>query len=94
MAWSVGAGLEGKGVIVTGAAGGIGQAVTRAFDTTGARVMAVDLDHGASYGNTLTWAANDGSHLAARPVEIQFDLDTGKFYRMFTALMTRPTPGR
>src|SRR2546428_7490441 len=44
MAWSVGAGLEGKGVIVTGAAGGIGQAVTRAFDTTGARVMAVELD--------------------------------------------------
>lgn len=44
MAWSVGAGLEGKGVIVTGAAGGIGKAVTRAFDTTGARVMAVDLD--------------------------------------------------
>ncbi len=44
MAWSVGAGLEGKGVIVTGAAGGIGQAVARAFDTTGARVMAVDLD--------------------------------------------------
>src|SRR2546430_17226187 len=44
MAWSVGAGLEGKGVIVTGAAGGIGQAVARAFDTTGARVMAGDLD--------------------------------------------------
>jgi NAD(P)-dependent dehydrogenase (short-subunit alcohol dehydrogenase family) len=33
MTWSVGAGLEGKGVIVTGAAGGIG-----------AKVMAVDLD--------------------------------------------------
>src|SRR5438132_11801253 len=44
MAWSVGAGLEGKGVIVTGAAGGIGQAVARAFANTGARVMAVDLD--------------------------------------------------
>ena len=44
MAWSVGAGLEGKGVIVTGAAGGIGQAVIRAFDATGARVMAVDVD--------------------------------------------------
>ncbi len=44
MAWSVGAGLEGKGVIVTGATGGIGKAVTRAFATTGARVMAVDLD--------------------------------------------------
>lgn len=44
MPWSVGAGLEGKGVIVTGAAGGIGKAVAEAFATTGARVMAVDLD--------------------------------------------------
>ena len=44
MAWSVGAGLEGKGVIVTGAAGGIGRAVAEAFATTGAKVMAVDLD--------------------------------------------------
>src|SRR5438445_2823218 len=44
VAWSVGAGLEGKGVIITGAAGGIGQAVARAFAATGARVMAVDLD--------------------------------------------------
>ena len=43
MAWSVGAGLEGKGVIVTGASGGIGREVARAFATTGARVMAVDL---------------------------------------------------
>ncbi len=44
MAWSVGAGLEGRGVIVTGAAGGIGRAVSEAFATTGARVMAVDVD--------------------------------------------------
>lgn len=44
MTWSVGAGLEGRGVIVTGAAGGIGKAVAEAFATTGARVMAVDLD--------------------------------------------------
>jgi len=44
MTWSVGAGLEGKGIIVTGAAGGIGRAVSQAFATTGARVMAVDLD--------------------------------------------------
>lgn len=43
MSWSVGAGLEGKGVIVTGAAGGIGRAVALAFGETGARVMAVDL---------------------------------------------------
>ena len=44
MSWSVGAGLEGKGVIVTGAAGGIGRAITEAFAKTGAKVMAVDID--------------------------------------------------
>jgi NAD(P)-dependent dehydrogenase (short-subunit alcohol dehydrogenase family) len=43
-AWNVGAGLEGRGVIVTGAAGGIGRAIVRAFATTGARVLAVDVD--------------------------------------------------
>ena len=47
MTWSVGAGLEGRGVIVTGAAGGIGRAVAEAFATTGARVLAVDLEQSA-----------------------------------------------
>ena len=46
MTWSVGAGLEGKGVMVTGAAGGIGRAVAAAFATTGAKVMAVDIEQG------------------------------------------------
>jgi NAD(P)-dependent dehydrogenase (short-subunit alcohol dehydrogenase family) len=44
MAWNVGAGLEGKGVVLTGATGGIGRAVAHAFAATGARIMAVDLD--------------------------------------------------
>src|SRR2546428_13762361 len=61
MAWSVGAGLEGKGVIVTGAAGGIGQAVSRAFATAGARVMAVDLDQGKL--DVLVAALGGGPHL-------------------------------
>jgi NAD(P)-dependent dehydrogenase (short-subunit alcohol dehydrogenase family) len=43
MSWSVGAGLEGKGVVVTGAAGGIGAEVARAFAAAGARVCAVDV---------------------------------------------------
>lgn len=48
MAWSVGAGLEGRGVLVTGAAGGIGRPVAAAFAAAGARVLAVDLDQGAA----------------------------------------------
>jgi len=48
MTWSVGAGLEGKGVMVTGAAGGIGKEVAKAFSTTGARVMVVDLEQAAA----------------------------------------------
>ncbi len=47
MTWSIGAGLEGRGVMVTGAAGGIGKAVAEAFAATGARVLAVDLEQAA-----------------------------------------------
>ena len=46
MAWSVGAGLEGRGVILTGATGGIGSAVATGFAAAGAKIMAVDLDQG------------------------------------------------
>jgi len=56
------------------------------------RYMSIDLDRGAGYGNTLTWALNETVRPAPRPVEIQFDLDTKKFYRMFVDLMTAPTP--
>jgi len=47
MTWSVGAGLEGKGVVVTGAGGGIGSAVARAFAEAGACVCAVDVKEDA-----------------------------------------------
>lgn len=56
------------------------------------RFMSVDLDHGPSYGNTLTWDVKDGAHVGGQRVEIQFDLDREKFYRMFVTLMTAPTP--
>jgi inosine-uridine nucleoside N-ribohydrolase len=52
------------------------------------RYMGVDLDHGPSYGNTLTWEHKSALRPNAQPVEIQFDLDTEKFYRMFVSLMT------
>ena len=59
---------------------------------TDTRYMSVDLDHGAEYGNTLTSSTKDPTRPGAQPVEIQFDLNVDKFYGMFAALMTAPTP--
>jgi inosine-uridine nucleoside N-ribohydrolase len=56
------------------------------------RYMGVDLDRSAGYGNTLTWPPKDNLRPGAQPVEIQLELNTEKFYRMFAALMTAPTP--
>lgn len=56
------------------------------------RYMSVDLDHGAGYGNTLTWATSESFRPVTQKVEIQFDLDAKKFYDMFVRLMTAPTP--
>lgn len=47
MAWDPGLGLEGRGVIVTGAAGGIGRPVAQALSAVGARILAVDLSQQA-----------------------------------------------
>jgi inosine-uridine nucleoside N-ribohydrolase len=56
------------------------------------RFMDVDLNRGADYGNTLTWTDVGRPKLEVQPVEIQVDLDTGKFYKMFVELLTAPTP--
>ncbi len=56
------------------------------------RYMSVDLDRGAGYGNTLTWTDQDKPRVSTQPVEIQVDLDTEKFYRMFVSSMGAPTP--
>jgi inosine-uridine nucleoside N-ribohydrolase len=58
------------------------------------RYMDVDLDRGAGYGNILTWAEDDKPRLDVRPVEIQVDLDSEKFYKMFVGLLAAPTPKR
>ena len=54
--------------------------------------MDVDLDRGAGYGNTLSWAEPDKPALETQPVEVQDDLDLDKFYKMFVDLLSAPTP--
>lgn len=54
------------------------------------RFMSVDIDQGAGYGNTITWSDIDKPKLTVQPVEIQLDLDTGKFFDLFSSMMTRP----
>jgi NAD(P)-dependent dehydrogenase (short-subunit alcohol dehydrogenase family) len=44
MVWSVGAGIEGRVVVLTGATGGIGRAIATAFASAGAIIIATDLD--------------------------------------------------
>jgi len=56
------------------------------------RYMDIDLSEGAGYGNILTWSDKDKPKLDVKPVEIQVDLDTQKFYKMFVDLLKAPTP--
>jgi purine nucleosidase len=59
---------------------------------TETRYMDIDLNRGANYGNVLTWTEDDKPNISVRPVEIQVDVDTERFYKMFLDLLTAPTP--
>jgi inosine-uridine nucleoside N-ribohydrolase len=50
--------------------------------------MDVDLSHGPSYGNTLTWDAKGKPATGVRLVHAQMDLDLPRFQKMFVELMT------
>lgn len=56
------------------------------------RYLDVDLNRGAGYGNTLSWTEQDKPKIAGPAAEVQVDLDTEKFYKMFVDLLTAPTP--
>lgn len=60
---SLGAGLSGRGVIVTGAASGIGRATARLAAACGGRVCGVDVNGPALAAEMREWE-NPGSHLA------------------------------
>lgn len=56
------------------------------------RYLDVDLSRGASYGNTLSWSDQDKPNVVGPLIEVQVDLDTERFYKMFVDLLTSPTP--
>ena len=50
--------------------------------------MDVDLSHGPSYGDTLTWTEKDKPSTGVRLVHAQLDVDLPRFSRMFVNLMS------
>jgi inosine-uridine nucleoside N-ribohydrolase len=56
------------------------------------RYLDIDLNRGAAYGSTLSWTEQDKPKIAGQAAEIQVDLDTERFYNMFVALLSAPTP--
>jgi len=52
--------------------------------------MDVDLSHGPSYGDTLTWDEKFKPATGVRLVHAQVDLDLPRFQKMFVELMTEP----
>ncbi len=56
--------------------------------------MDIDCDHGAAYGNTLSWTPGSQPGLGEQSVEINTDLDNERFVRLFVESMKRPTHAR
>ena len=82
-AWHLGAGLEGRGVIVTGAASGIGRAIAISMAAAGARVAAIDRDE-PGLRSTLSELPGDG-HLP-----VVFDLsDSSAIPQLVASLVER-----
>jgi inosine-uridine nucleoside N-ribohydrolase len=52
--------------------------------------MDVDLSHGSSYGDTLTWGDDRKPATGVRQVRAQVDLDLARFTSMFVRLMSAP----
>ena len=56
------------------------------------RYLDIDLNRGPGYGDTLSWTEEDKPKTVGPPSEVQVDLDTDRFYKMFVDLLTAPTP--
>lgn len=56
------------------------------------RYLDIDLNHGADYGDTLSWSERDRPKIVGPPMEIQVDLNKQKFYDEFVDLLKAQTP--
>ena len=56
------------------------------------RYLDVNLNHGAAYGDTLSWSEHDKPKIVGPPVEVLGDLNTQKFYQEFVDLLGAPAP--
>jgi len=54
--------------------------------------MDVDISHGPSYGDTLTWTEQSKPATGVRRVHAQVDVNLPKFTKMFVDLMSAPLP--
>ena len=62
--------LEGRAAVVTGAASGIGLAVTEAFVAAGMRVLMTDLDEALARGSTPSASRDGGADVRALAVDV------------------------
>jgi inosine-uridine nucleoside N-ribohydrolase len=46
-----------------------------------------EINHGASYGNTLAWHPGGNPGTGEQPVDVELDVNTQKFYDLFVTLM-------
>jgi len=74
-------GLEGKRVVVTGAAGGLGRAFAQAFAAAGARVLVADIDPAAAR-DTASAIVREGGEAYACLLDV---VDAGSTVRMGSA---------
>ncbi len=54
--------------------------------------MDMNIDHGAGYGDTLTWLPGNQPGLGEQKVIVNEDLDLNRFYRMIVELFSARTP--
>jgi inosine-uridine nucleoside N-ribohydrolase len=52
--------------------------------------MDVSLDHGPTYGDTITWLEHDQPKLAGVPVHVLLDLNREKFEKLYMDVMSLP----